>query len=133
MLSSLPSTRPQRPSARRAAARQTAATRAETTPKRPARSPTAQTTKPRATPKRPAQTSPRTTKPRLKPSKPAEPPVPRQGFESEDAIEMGRPVQPPSGGELAASVVDLVGELAQTGISAGGRALRDAFTRITGG
>lgn len=130
MLSSLPSTRPQRPSARRAAARQSAATRAETTPKRPARTPTA---KPRATPKRPAQTSPRTAKPQLKRSKPAEPPVPRQGFESEDAIQMGRPVQPPSGGELAASVVDLVGELAQTGISAGGRALRDAFTRITGG
>jgi hypothetical protein len=59
--------------------------------------------------------------------------VPRQGFEAEETIEMGQPVQPPSGGELAASVVELVGELAQTGLSAGGRVLRDALTRLSGG
>jgi hypothetical protein len=64
---------------------------------------------------------------------PDEPPVPRQGFETEDAIEPGRSVQPPSGPELAASVVQLVGELAEAGLSAGGRALKDALTRLTGG
>jgi hypothetical protein len=42
-------------------------------------------------------------------------------------------VQPPSGSELAASVVQLVGELAEAGLSAGGRALKDALTRLTGG
>ncbi|MGA2163367.1 MAG: hypothetical protein ABSH36_02730 [Solirubrobacteraceae bacterium] len=65
--------------------------------------------------------------------KPSEPPVPRQGFESEETIEMGRPVQPPSSSELAASMVELVGELAQTGLSAGGRVLRDALARLAGG
>jgi hypothetical protein len=116
VLSSLPSTRPQRPSARRAAARQSAAARAERAP---------------AKPKRSARTTP-TARPRVAP-KPAEPAVPRQGFESEETIEMGRPVQPPSSSELAVSMVELVGELAQTGLSASGRVLRDALTRLTGG
>ncbi|MGH2854079.1 MAG: hypothetical protein ACRDLF_07790 [Solirubrobacteraceae bacterium] len=64
---------------------------------------------------------------------PAEPPVPPQGFEAEEQIEPGRPVQPPSGPELAASVADLFGELAQAGLSTGGRLLGDAFKRLTGG
>ncbi|HXA55531.1 MAG TPA: hypothetical protein VNV37_11725 [Solirubrobacteraceae bacterium] len=59
--------------------------------------------------------------------------MPRQGFETEDAIEPGRPVQPPSGSELAAAVVELVGELAGAGLSAGGRALKDTLSRLTGG
>lgn len=118
MLSSLPSTRPQRPSARRAAARQSAAAKAERVPAKSKR-----TTRPKPKP---------TAKPRVAP-KPAEPPVPRQGFESEETIEMGHPVQPPSSSELAASMVELVGELAQTGLSAGGRVLRDALTRLAGG
>ncbi len=123
MLSSLPSTRPQRPSARRAAARQSAAARVE-------RASTPPPERGEVEPKR--KTSPRrTAQPRVVP-KPTEPPVPRQGFESEETIEMGRPVQPPSSSELAASVVELVGELAQTGLSAGGRVLRDALTRLSG-
>lgn len=93
VLESLPSTRPQRPSARRAAAR---------------RSPTS-------------------------PSKPAEPPVPPQGFDAEEQIEPGRPVQPPSGSELAASVAELFGEAAQAGLSAGGRLVKDALRRLGGG
>ncbi len=152
MLSSLPSTRPQRPSARRAAARQSAAARTERasapTPKRgeakpkrktsPARTAQPRSTPPRAErattkPKRATRTQPKpTAKPRVAP-KPVEPPVPRQGFESEETIEMGRPVQPPSSSELAASMVELVGELAQTGLSASGRLLRDALTRLAGG
>jgi hypothetical protein len=100
VLSNLPSTRPQRPSARRAAARQTAAARAERIATKPKRAATE---------------------------------VPPQGFEAEEAIEAGHSVQPPSGAELAASMVDLVGELAQTGLSTGGRMLRDALARLSGG
>ncbi len=118
VLSSLPSTRPQHASARRVAARQSAAAKAEQVPAKPKR-----TTRPKPKP---------TAKPRVAP-KLAEPAVPRQGFESEERIEMGRPVQPPSSSELAASMVELVGELAQTGLSAGGRVLRDALTRLGGG
>jgi hypothetical protein len=59
--------------------------------------------------------------------------VPRQGFEAEDAIEPGRSVQPPSGAELAASVAELLGELAQGSLATGGRLLRDALTRLAGG
>ncbi len=147
VLTSLPSTRPQRPSARRTAARQSAAVRAERAaakPKRAVQTPPERTAKPRAKPKPPTAPRPPSgapsrrrasagAAPRPRSSKPAVPPVPRQGFEAEDAIELGRPVQPPSGSELAASMVELVGELAQTGLSAGGRALRDALTRLAGG
>jgi hypothetical protein len=59
-----------------------------------------------------------------------EPPIPRQGFEAD--TEPGIPVQPPSSSELAASVVELVGELAQAGLSTGGRLLKDALTRLPG-
>jgi len=58
--------------------------------------------------------------------------VPRQGFEAEEAIEPGRSVQPPSGAELATSMLELAGELAQTGLAVGGRILRDALTRLSG-
>jgi hypothetical protein len=58
--------------------------------------------------------------------------VPPQGFEAEEQIEPGRPVQPPSGPELAVSVAELLGELVQTGLSAGGRLLRDALGRLPG-
>ena len=153
MLSSLPSTRPQRPSARRAAARQSAAARAESAsaraerapamPKRGARTTPTPTAKPRTTPKPRTALKPQPTAssqrrasagatPRPHAPKPTDPPVPRQGFESEETIEMGRPVQPPSSSELAASMVELVGELAQTGLSAGGRVLRDALNRLAG-
>jgi hypothetical protein len=100
VLESLPNTRPQRPSAHRAAARQAAAR------------PTGKT---------------RTT---IKPV--AEPPVPPQGFEAEEQIEPGRPVQPPSSAELAASVAELLGEAAQAGLAAGGRRVKDALRRLAG-
>ncbi|HWX44604.1 MAG TPA: hypothetical protein VNY52_04695 [Solirubrobacteraceae bacterium] len=63
----------------------------------------------------------------------SEPPIPRQGFAAEESIEQGRSVAPPSGTELAASVAELFGELAQAGVSAGGRLLKDALTRLSGG
>lgn len=55
-------------------------------------------------------------------------PAPRQGFEPED--DLGRaPVSPPSGAELVSSLAELAGELAQTGISAGGKLLKSIFSR----
>ena len=58
--------------------------------------------------------------------------MPPQGFEAEETIEPGRPVQPPSGPELVASVAELLGELAQTGLATGGRLLSDALKRLPG-
>jgi hypothetical protein len=110
VMSSLPKTRPQRPSARRASARQAAAaTGGEAPAARPSRPKTARK-------KRPAV-------------KPEPPRAPRQGFEVESEIETGKTVAPPNSVELAASVVELLGELAQSGIRSGERLLRDALTR----
>ncbi len=58
--------------------------------------------------------------------------MPPQGFEAEEQIEAGRPVQPPSGPELAASVAELFGELAQAGLSTGGQLVKDALRRLSG-
>jgi hypothetical protein len=173
VLAGLPSTRPQRPSARRAAARRTADTAAAkraamtvgakkvdakasatsgphatpgpnavppTTPK-PATTPTARRAgdaagkRAKASPKRTkrspttARSSKRATTPSSVPSTPT---IPAQGFEAESEIELGVSVHPPSGSELATSVVELVGELAQSGISAGGRLLKDTLARFPG-
>ncbi len=96
-MSSLPKKRPQRPSARRDAARSKAADKPKPKPKRAVK---AKTEPPRA---------------------------PRQGFEAESDVEPGKTVQPPGGAELAASVVELVGELAQSGLNSGARLLKDAL------
>jgi hypothetical protein len=93
ILASLPHTRPQRPSARRAAAR-SKRTRA------------------------PVQAEPAR--------------APKQGFESESELPPGRSVAPPSSAELAASIVELLGELAQSGLTSGGRLLREALGRLPG-
>jgi hypothetical protein len=114
VLSSLPSTRPQRPSARRAAARRIAAGADRGAEAKPA-------VKTRA--KRAKRTPPKS----------SEPPVPRQGFEAEGEIEPGSSVQPPSGADLAVSAVEILGELAQTALSTGERLLKDALARLSGG
>ena len=56
-------------------------------------------------------------------------PVPRQGFESEGDSISG-PVQPPGGIDLLASAAELAGELTKTGLSTGGRLLKDFLTRL---
>jgi hypothetical protein len=114
VLGNLPSTRPQHQTARRAAAR-------------------ARKSSPKAA-GAPAATAAKThtARARKTPLKLVEPPVPPQGFEAEEPIEQGRAVQPPSGPELAVSVAELFGELAQTGLSAGGRLLKDALRRFSG-
>jgi hypothetical protein len=124
ILAALPRARPQRASPRRAAAR-TAASQAATRkepakPKKPARSrPTAS--------KKQAAAKTRTANAAVKP---AEPPAPKQGYEPEDEVELGATVNPPSGIELVESLVDVVGELANSGLNAGGRLFKDAFSLL---
>ncbi len=59
-----------------------------------------------------------------------EPPAPKQGYEPEEELELGKTVNPPSGVELVESVADIVGELANSGLTAGGRLLKDAFSLL---
>ncbi|HEY5287270.1 MAG TPA: hypothetical protein VIJ50_09220 [Solirubrobacteraceae bacterium] len=63
-------------------------------------------------------------------SKPAEPKAPKQGYEPEEELELGKSVNPPSGAELVESVADIIGELANSGLTAGGRLLKDAFSLL---
>jgi hypothetical protein len=114
VLAALPRTRPQRSSPHRAAARAGSVTKA----KKPAAKPEV---------KKPAATKKRAVKPI---AKPAEPPAPKQGYEPEEEVELGNTVNPPSGVELVESVADIVGELANSGLAAGGRILKDAFSLL---
>jgi hypothetical protein len=63
-------------------------------------------------------------------AKPVEPPVPKQGYEPEEEVELGTTVNPPSSVELVESVADIVGELAGSSLAAGGRLLKDAFSLL---
>jgi hypothetical protein len=115
VLANLPRTRPQRGSARRDAARLTAAGKT-TKPVRTA------APKPATAKKRP----PRATK---RAAKPLQDPAPRQGFETESDPVSG-PVSPPGGMDLFASAAELAGELTKTGLSTGGRLLKDVLGRL---
>jgi hypothetical protein len=133
VLTSLPSTRPQRPNARRAAAKRATADRATPTTGQSTagsaakRAPNGTTRATGSTAKRGTSASAgRTVR------APIEPPVPRQGFETEDDIAPGTPLQPPSSSELATSVAELLGELTQAGLSSGGRLLKEALKRLPG-
>jgi hypothetical protein len=143
ILSNLPSTRPQRPSARRAAAKRAAAKRADAAPaarptaEKPAAAAakragaSAEPTARRAAAKR-AKPAPAKRRTALAAAPPREPLVPPQGFEGEDEIEPGTPVQPPSRPEVAGALAELVGELAQTGLARGGRLVKEALGRLPG-
>jgi len=125
ILAALPRARPQRASARRTAARTSAATKTgRTTKTKTAR--VAAVKKPVA-PKKPVSTRKRGAKPI---AKPIEPPAPKQGYEPEEEVELGKTVNPPSGAELVESVADIIGELANSGVTAGGRLLKDAFSLL---
>jgi hypothetical protein len=125
ILASLPHTRPQRPSARRAAARASAVKRASATSGKEAKP---------AQPKRPRPKATRAGRaPKATSAKAPDPlRAPRQGFESESEPQPGKSVAPPSSAELAASVVELLGELAQSGLTSGGRMLRETLGRLPG-
>ncbi len=152
VLAALPRTRPQRASPRREAARK----RADTAKPRPARAkpkstgkaqpagkaqPTADpkpTPKPRK-PRAPKKTAAKATKPKPRPRPrprpapartPPAPKAPKQGYEPEEEVELGKTVNPPSGVELVESVADIFGELANSGLAAGGRILKDAFSLL---
>jgi hypothetical protein len=62
-------------------------------------------------------------------SRPGRQSVPTQGFESEADRARG-PVQPPGATELVASAVEIVGELAKSGLATGERLLKDVFSRL---
>jgi hypothetical protein len=129
VLANLPRTRPQRSSARRDAARR--ATKAKASPK--ASTILAAPGKPVTTKAKPAKVvaakpgqgtaKPRSTAKRLRD------PVPRQGFETENDPLSG-PVQPPGGVDLLASAAELAGELTKSGLSSGGRLLKDILARL---
>lgn len=123
VMGSLPKTRPQHASARRNAARGKAAAKPEPTAAKAKEKP-----KPSAAAAKPKSTK---SKPKPAPKAKAEPPrAPRQGFEAEGNVEQGKTVQPPGGAELAASVVELIGELAQSGLTSGGKLLKDTLSRL---
>lgn len=113
-MSSLPRTRPQRPSARRAAARKPTAAKA--TAKKPAK--TAAAKKP-ATAKKRAAAKPRVA---AVPSR-----IPPAGFAPPRDTE-DRPA--PSGVELVGTAIQAAGELAQIGAAIGGQALKSALSRL---
>jgi hypothetical protein len=141
VLASLPSTRPQRPSTRRAEARRAARARAEQPASngsepiagrahtaRAAKAGAGQSTKSSA--KRAAKARRGPAIRHLGPDEQL--PAPPQGFDTEGGIEPGVPVQPPSGVELVASVVELAGELAQSTVSTGGRLIKNALGLLPG-
>jgi hypothetical protein len=128
------------PTATRAAAKQPGASAKKPgTGKRPAKPQGAAkpqgTVKPRGTAKPQRTAKPQgATEPRkaAKPQgtiKPLQEPAPRQGFETESDSVHG-PVQPPGGVDLFASAAELAGELTKSGISTGGRLLKDFLTRL---
>jgi len=57
-------------------------------------------------------------------------PAPKQGYEPEDELELGTSVSPPNAAELAESVADIFIELAEAGLSAAGRLLKDALSPV---
>jgi hypothetical protein len=156
VLANLPRTRPQRSSARRAAARGATApatrTRKATAGKPPQagsngavaspspartaavggadRSPKAKS-RVRAT--RPAAATKRSTAPRTAARKRRAQPIadaaPRQGFEC-DGETSGGSVQPPGGAEFVATAAEIVGELAKAGLSTGERLFKDVLSRL---
>jgi hypothetical protein len=114
VLANLPRTRPQRSSARRDAARRTVSAEAKPVRTTADKQVTAK--------KRPAKAAKRATKP-------LQDPAPRQGFETERDPVSG-PVQPPGGVDLLSSAAELAGELTKSGLSTGGRLLKDVFARL---
>jgi hypothetical protein len=114
VLANLPRTRPQRSSARRDAARRTAAGKTKPVRTTAAKQATAK--------KRPAKAAKRA-------AQPLQDPAPRQGFETESDPVSG-PVSPPGGVDLFASAAELAGELTRTGLSTGGRLLKDVLGRL---
>lgn len=144
ILAGLPRTRPQRASARRLATR-VAKPSAEpgAAPSRPSTAPPRRASRrapatgrgTRGTGERSAPATSRVAGKQRAPAKrgpAAGERAPRQGFEAEPDS-LTRPIQPPGGAELVASLAELAGELAKAGVTTGGRVLRDVLSRLPPG
>jgi hypothetical protein len=159
VLANLPRTRPQRSSARRAAARGTAGASASARPRKPPRARRATSTRADAAARKtvggpvrdssasatakagvggPAPRSVTAVKRKAAPRRPAsrarrlpgaDDAAPRQGFEC-DGETAGGSVAPPGGAELVATAAEIVGELAKAGFSTGERLLKDVLSRL---
>jgi len=123
VLANLPRTRPQRSSARRDAARRATKAKASTKASTILAAPGKQATTKAKPAKVVAVKRGRSTAKRL------QDPIPRQGFEAENDPLSG-PVQPPGGVDLLSSAAELAGELTKSGLSTGGRLLKDVFARL---
>jgi hypothetical protein len=127
VLANLPRTRPQRTTARRAAARNNARV---TTPARRTRSATfrhrADAPPPAPRPQPPRQATTRTPAPA--PARSRQQKAPTQGFECDESSTSS--IHPPGGAELVVSAAELVGEMAKAGLSRGERLVRDLFGRL---
>lgn len=143
VLSNLPRTRPQRATARRAAARtqregagarasrngagtRTTAKAAGSAAKAPAKAKPQAKSQAKAKAKRQAKATPQQAPRRV--ATPREE-VPRQGFECIEERATGA-VPPPGGPEFVGTAAEIVGELAKAGIAGGERLLRDVFSRL---
>jgi hypothetical protein len=140
VLAKLPRTRPQRSSARRAAARGAAGANGAVKVQKAPSADRAASSRAR-TGARSATTAGRPPKPRTAKSpaegaarrpgatEPGREAVPRQGFECEGESSSSA-VQPPGGTELLTSAVEIVGEVAKAGLSTGERLLKDLLSRL---
>ena len=122
VMSSLPRTRPQRPSRRRASGR-AGDTKAKHTPRAEAKPAAAKASGARAKP----SAKPRAASARPRPEG-VRPSAATQA--ARNAPPPKRPPSPPSGTDLVGTAVQAAGELAQLGLTLGTRALRDAVKRI---
>jgi hypothetical protein len=116
VLTSLPSTRPHRRSAKRDPAPAKAGAKAGAKA-RPKAAPVKASAKPTATARPRPKAKPR--------AAPKPPPVPPAGYATPRADD-----DVPHGADLVATVVQAAGELAQIGIAAGGRAFKAALQRL---
>jgi hypothetical protein len=128
VLTSLPRSRPQRRSTKRAGAAEPAPADAQTTARKPRAA-----AKPRATAKPKAAPKPRAkAKPKPKPkaataakARPQAAPPPPPTSEPVSA-----PVEPPSRGDIVQSAVQAVGEIAQVGVTVGREAVKSVIRRL---
>jgi hypothetical protein len=141
VLGALPRTRPQRVSPRRAAAQaKRGKTRSAAKPTSPktARSkgePAKGEARSKAASGRGTTSRSRAARPErgdvaAAPRTPTRPPAPKQGYEPEEELELGRSVRPPGAVELIESVADIFLELASASLKSGGRALREALSPL---
>lgn len=131
VLAELPHTRPQRPSARRESARKRAGAKMPAQASHESRTPNLASKPKRPTPAARPRAASKTKAKSSGRGQAVKATTPPQGYEADGDL-TGTPVAPPSGTEVLGALAELAGELAHTGITAGGRLLRGAFSRLSG-